>query len=397
MAGTNIKPTVLWVLQANQISPLIVNFLTLIKKNLTDIHIQVMIPGMHPELAKITKKLNPKIFTATKEQMHSSYEAFCNKRNLVQDLEFSNGLKVWRTLVLDDFAEGTVSETKLKFPNIENVKAIILQMPSHLGSSREEEYIFYAWISLAQKVSLPISGYEMLPLDTRWTMLASLLDGIITTNNRSFEYLSLEHHGLKASIWKLPQYQGKVFSTGGSQLWENGLNVPYHYQKTLHIPKDKTILYIPHCIATSYEYKILLERLSAFGNHIHLMFSIGKDEVRGTHHHKDIVQTICATSLGSFYSYSFHDIESPVEMVMADAVIACCSCYITLIAKEMGMPCVIVDTYVSPNPSENPITVNTKKELKDHIEKIIARHNTTTELSHILQEMVSGKIKKIAP
>ncbi|MFH2060685.1 MAG: hypothetical protein ABIJ59_17515 [Pseudomonadota bacterium] len=397
MVENNIKPKVLWIIQENQLSAIIINFLSLLKKTLQNIDIQILIPELYPETNKMAKPLGPKKFKATKEKPHTSYHNFCMKRDLIKDLEFPGGLKVWRTLLLDDFHEGFISETKLQIPNISNVGAVVLQIPTPLGSSREEEHIFYAWIALAKKAALPIAGYELLPLDTRWTMLPSLLDGVITTNKRSYEYLTMEGHRIPGKVWQLPRYEGKVFSTGTSHIWDDGLNSAYYNRHVNDIPEEITIFYIPHNVTMNHEYKRLLEELSENGDNIHLMFAIGKDQIRGTHTHKDIIETTCFKTLPSFYSYSFHDFNTPWEMIIADAIVACCSCYSTLIAKEIGIPCIVKDAYVSPTASRALTTVNTDIEFRDYIKKTIIAHKSITGMSTVLQNMISGKIKKITP
>ncbi len=392
----NDKPTIIWILQDNQISSNIVDFLSLLKEGIDKINVEILIPSMDAETIEHAKPLNPKTFIAKKDKRSSSYEKFCIKRDLIHDLSFPDGLKVWRTLILDDFGEGHISETHLQLPVLENVSGILLQIPTPLGSATEEEYIFYAWVALAKRTDLPIIGYEMLPLDTKWTLLASMLDGVATSSQRSYDFLTLPRHGIKGQVFKLPRNESKAIRPGTANLWGMGLNAPYHYRYEYKISKKKTILFIPHNVAMSYEYKNLVEALSIFGQDLHLMFCVGQDQVRGTHTHVEIVKTVCHALLGNFHSYSFHDITKPWEMIMADAVVACSSCYSTLIAEESGIPSIILDPYVSPSALSNLTTVNTNAELQDQIKTTIKQHHEITDITDIIYAVVNGNIKKIS-
>ncbi len=395
MNDENAKPVVLWILQDNQLSPIIFEFLSLLKKGLGNMDLQILVPESDTSILETTKPLNPIPFKARKLNSPSSLENFQKKKDLIHDLEFSEGLKAWRTLILDDFGEGILSETALHCPPIKYVKLIILQIPTPLGSATQEEFIFYAWINLAKKNNVPIAGYELLPLNTRWTLLPSLLDAIITTNEKSFDHLSRKKHHIPGKIWTLPRYEGKVFSPGSSHLWTNGLQSVYHYRIGHKIPQEKTILFIPHNVAMSYEYRRLLEEIKEFANDIHLMFCIGKDQIRGTHSHQEIIETISHKTINSFYSYSFHDLVSPWEMILADAVLACATCYSTLVAEANGIPCIVMDSEISPAADGYLTIVNTYDDMRTNLKKIMATHNKQTDIVNILTDLVSGKIKKI--
>ncbi|MCD4722121.1 MAG: hypothetical protein K8S13_20000, partial [Desulfobacula sp.] len=255
MAANQTKPTILWVLQDNQVSPIIVDFLKLLKTGIDKIHIQLIAPERDEQILKMIQPLDPLTFKATRGNVPPSVENFQRKKDLIHDIEFSDGLEIWKALLLDDLGAGVMSEAALHLPRLSNIFGIILQIPTPLGSSTPEEVIFYEWVKLAHDNNIFIAGYELLPLYTRWTMIPSMLDGIITTNEQSFDYLSAKKQSIKGKVWKLPLYEGKVFSPGTSILWHNGIEVPYHYRAKHNIPKDKTILFIAHNVATSYEYR----------------------------------------------------------------------------------------------------------------------------------------------
>ncbi len=395
MNQEDTKPTVLWILQNNQVTPIILEFLKILKKGLGKINLQFMVPGSNQDVLEMVQVLEPTTFQAALKKNENYYENFSRKRNLLHDTEFTDGLKVWRALVLDDFGGGFLSETKLQLPPLKNVKAIILQIPTPLGSLVEEEMIFIAWVHLAHNNNIPIAGYELLPLDTKWTLIPSILDGIITNRVRSYEYLSDEKQKIKGKIWKLPRNEGKSLRPGTSNLWQNGLQAPYHYRIELDIPKEKSILFIPHNVAMSYEYRRLLEEIEEFGDQLHLMFCIGKDQVRGTHSHEEIIKTISSKTLENFHSYSFHDINCPWEMVMADALLACSHCFSTTLAENNGIPCYVMDDSVPPGVSGYLTVTNQYSGIRKLIQHVIDAHNQTTDIVNIIYELISGNISKI--
>ena len=249
MNNMNHKPTVIWVLQNNQISPIILDFLRLLKKGLGKINVQFLVPKGDTEAVKLTRPLHSMTFNSSRRVSERSFENFSRKRDLIHDAQFPDGLKYWQTLILDDLGEGLIMETVLGLPPLTNVKGIIIQIPTPLGSATKEEFIFNAWIRIAHENKVFIAGYELLPLYTRWTMIPSMLDGIITTNELSYDFLSDPKQKINGKIWKLPLNEGKVFSPGTSVLWRNGLEAPYHYRIKHKIPIQNIVLYFQLSIA----------------------------------------------------------------------------------------------------------------------------------------------------
>lgn len=395
MTQNQIKPTILWVLQDNQVSPMIVDFLKILKEGIGKINVQVVVPKQDTKITELVKPLDPKIFQATRTAFSSTVEAFQNKRDLISDLEFTEGLEVWKALVMDDLGAGVKTEASLHLPHLPDVVGIILQIPTPLGSAAPEEIIFYEWIKLAQDHNLFIAGYELLPLYTRWTLLPAMLDGIITTSELTYDYLTDNRSDIKGKVWKLPRNESKVFSPGVNSLWHNGLRSPYQNRMEYNIPKDKTILYIAHNVATSYEYRRLLEEISVFGKDIHLMFSYGKDQIRGTHSHKEVISTISHGTLELFHSHSFHDLSQPWEMTIADAALAVSHCYSILVAENSGIPCIIMDPMVPEAIAGNLTIVNSHEKIKNHVANIIEKHKKITDITEIIYQIATGKVSKI--
>lgn len=396
MMTKKTKPTLLWVLQDNQVSPIIIDFLKLLKTGIGNINVQFIAPARDTELLEMIKSLDPLTFQASRKIIPTSAENFQKKRDLIPDIKFSGGLEIWKTLIMDDLGGGIITDTSLHLPHLSNITGVILQIPTPLGSSSPEEIIFYEWVKLAHDNNVFIAGYELLPLHTRWTLAPSMLDGIITTNEFSFDYLNSDKLDIKGKVWKLPRYEGKVFSPGTSILWRNGLQTPYHYRTKHNIPKDKTILFIPHNVAMSYEYRRLIEEIAVFAKDIHLMFCIGKDQVRGTHTHEQVIKTISGETLDKFQSYSFHDLSSPWEMIMADAVLATASCYSTIVAEANGIPCIVLDNMVPAKTYGNLTLVNSYAQVRDSLTAIMNVHKKTTDITDIIYEIATGKNQKIS-
>lgn len=395
MDQSNNKPSIVWVIQDNQISPIILDFLQLLKKGLGKIDIHFLVPEGDDDALKMLAPLDPLVFKYTRRISERSYENFCHKRDAIHEGQFPEGLKYWQTLVLDDLGEGLIMEHLLEIPPLTNVRAIFMQIPTPLGSATKEEFVASAWIRLAYKNNVFIAGYELLPLYTRWTLIPSILDGVITTNELSYQHLTDPAQKISGKIWKLPPNEGKVFSPGTSVLWRNGLEAPYHYRVKFGIPRNNLILYIAHNVAMSYEFKKLIESIKSFGKQIHLMFSIGKDQIRGTHTHEEIIRTICGEHLKEFGSYSFHDLNSPWEMTMADAVLACSHCYCTNVAESNGIQCLVLDEAVPEIEKGYIKIVNTYSQMNDEIAKLIDLKLKTTDITNIIFDIINNEVKKL--
>ena len=143
-----------------------------------------------------------------------------------------------------------------------------------------------------------------------------------------------------------------------------------------------------------YEYRRLLEEIAVFGEHIHLQFSVGKDQVRGTKSHEEIIQLTCGKVLGRFRSYSFHDLNLPWEMVGAAAVLACSACYSTTVAEANGIPCYIFDDYVKPAHYQNLHIVNTYEQIRNFVKAEIDNHEHITDIMHIIYDIANARFPK---
>jgi len=383
------KPVIYWILQDNQVTPFIVDFLTLLKQRVHEFaEIKYLIAAHNTEALKTSKKLKPVPYHMTSSTCTDSYEGFCKKRDLIGDHEFSDGLSLWRTLLLDDLGSGNLFRADLHMKEKENIHGIILQIPTPLGSSVSEERTFYSWVYTAKQSNIPIFGYELLPLDTRWTLAPSLLQGVIASTQDSFKHLSDKDTGMNNKLWLIPRYEGRFFSPSCTPLWRNGLGTAYKYQKELKIPMDRTIIYIPHNVAMTYEYKKLVSFLKPFEKKIHIMFCIGKDQIRGTHKHDEIIKIVCKNDLKTI-SHSFHDLNSPWEITMADCVAGCASCYTSSISAANNIPTIIYDPMVKPNKNNFKKSVSTIADFTSFIDKIILTHNNKTEFAKIIFQIIN--------
>ena len=390
MENNPSKPRILWVIQDNQVTPHIADFLKFFKAGIGKVDIQLMIAEKDQHALEMLSPVSPRYYKVTRHDQGNTYDNFMRKKELIQDVRFIDGPPVWQVLLLDDLGAGNVARTVIHTEPDPATRAIVLQIPTPLGSTVEEELIFQAWVRWAHAHRIFIVGYELLSLYTRWTMLPSILDGIITANQRSYDYLTRPEAGIKGKVWNLPPYESNVFSVGTSNLWRNGLQVPYHYRMKYSLSPETTVLYIPHNVAMSYEYRKLVEVLLDYAPRLHLMFSIGKDQVRGTHNHEQIIRTISGTDLDRFQSCSFHDLNAPWEMVMADAVVACSECYSSLTAQANGIPSIVFDPLVPETREPNLIFTNSTRALKHHLEAVLSRKEKTTDLTSILFEILNG-------
>jgi len=136
-------------------------------------------------------------------------------------------------------------------------------------------------------------------------------------------------------------------------------------------------------VAMIYEYQKILQTLEPFGDKLHLMFSIGKDQERGSYSQNEMIEIIYKTELKQFASYSFHDVNSLWEMLMADAVVAGSACFSTEIA-EKDIPCIIFDPKVAPMIRGHKKRVDTQKKLRDLIKEEIRNHQYKIDFADIL-------------
>jgi hypothetical protein len=391
-------PQIAWILQPNQVTPLIIDFLDLIRLRLKQVvDICFLVPDHHPDILKNTEKLNPLPFQTAVASKENSLEGFRLKRDLLGDAPFSDGLLFWRTLLLDDLGSGNLLRTHVHLPPDKNFAAIFFQIPTPLGSSEMEERIFYALLLHSRQHHIPAIGYELLPLDTRWTLIPSMLDGIITLTKDSYDCLTHPRAALKNRIWLLPEHESRYFSPTASHFWRNALGCAYHHQNTLKLPPERTVLYIPHNVAMNHEYRDLVSHLLPFAGRLHLMFSVGKDQVRGLYSHQEIIELISRDTLDQFASYSFHDMNAPYEMTMADAVVACSACYITGISTLNCIPTIIFDETIPPGSRGFKKTICIPSDLHDEIRAIIDNHEKITELGRIILEVLHARQKDRQP
>ena len=382
------KPLVYWVLQDNQVTSNLIDFFQLIQTRVKEfLTLKFLVPETSTKTLEQVSKLNPVVFGVAYSQEQNTHEGYCRKKEQLGDHAFSDGLKFWQALLLDDLGGGNLLRTHFKLPNEKNVAGIVVQLPTPLGSSANEEKIFYTWVHLAKMKNVPVVGYELLSLVSRWTLAPSLMDGLITTRKASWDYLNSPDADLGTRIWRIPRFEGHFFSPATHPLWRKSMGLRY---QSHNIPKGRTILYIPHNVAMTSEYKNLLRHLAPMGENLHLMFSYGEGQVRGTHTHQQTIEIICRNEL-SYFSFSFHDMNQPTEITMADALVCCADCYSAEVASAIGVPTIIFDPMVPENSEGYKVWIKTTKALTRQVRQMIFRHNEETELSYILIDMTKRK------
>jgi len=379
----NMKKQIIWIIQSNQITPAIKEFLELFQyriQNQSDL--VFMVPDSSQDTIKTLGPLSPRPLKINTRTATQSYQAYTAQRSLLEGGEFTEGLSFSDVLLLDDLAGGNVQQTFIEMNDTSNIGCVLLQIPTPLGSSAAEEKIFSAVIHWASQQKIPVIGYELLPLDTCWTLAPSLPDGIVTRDADSFTRLKnqLPHD----NIWQLPRYEGSIFSPAATSFNIQGAKAAYHYINHLSIPPDRTILYIPHNVAMIHEYHVLLDHLRPFGKKLHLMFTTGSDQTRGGHAHHELIETVYKNTLAEFASYSFHKTNYTWEIFMADCVLSCASCLYTMMAAEKNIPYAIFDPAIPETDVFQKTIINSKTGLLDHIEKIIQTHTHQVDLGTIL-------------
>jgi len=376
-----MKMKIIWLIQPNQTTPIIIDYLKTLKTRLEN-HIDLLfwVPDTFGKIEPI-EILNPLIFKTATRTATNSYQAYLSKRESLANKRFTQGLSIADALLLDDLGGGNARQTTLEIDIPEDTCGLILQVPTPLGSSDMEERIFHSAILWAKENKTPAIGYELLPLDTKWTLAPSLPDGLITRQEESFDHLKrqLTHK----NVWLLPLYESAIFSSVSTSFHLNGAKACYHYKNQYSISSDTTIFYLPHNVAMIYEYQKIIKLLSAIGDRLHLMFSIGKDQIRGVHSQKEMIELVYKKELIHFASYSFHDTNAHWEMMMADAVIAGSACFNSGIA-EKELPCIIFDPTLPRSTRGNKKRINTKDTFLKEIQKIIVSHQDKREFADIL-------------
>lgn len=377
-----MKEKIIWLIQSNQITPIIAEFLQTLQKRMENyIDLVFMAPETSSDILANIKSLKPASFKTTTRTAVSSYPAYLSKREALGNKTFTEGLSFADTLLLDDLGAGNAQETLLGLNPPPGTCGLILQIPTPLGSSEMEEKIFHAAILWARQNRIPAIGYELLPLDTRWTLAPSLPDGIITRHHESYSHLKnqLNHQNIRL----LPIYEAAIFSSVSTSFTLSGVKACYHYKNIFSIPSTRTVLYLPHNVAMVHEYQDLIKTLQPLGDKLHLMFSIGKDQGRGPYSQKETIEIVYEKELKQFASHSFHEANHLWEMMMADAVVACSACFSTEVA-EKDIPCIIFDPKVSPMIRGHKKRVSTREELLDSIKREIEGHHYKMEFADIL-------------
>ncbi len=384
-----MRKTIIWIIQSNQITPVIAEYLATLRMRVEQfIDLQFFVPDDSESIVEKIRMLDPVVFPTSTQTANSPREAFSAKRFELAAGTFGEGLSFADVLLLDDLGGGQAARTLLNIQKPGNLCGIILQIPSPLGSSDMEERIFHAAILWARQNGIPSIGYELLPLDIRWTLAASLPDGVITRHGSSYEFLKsrLPHE----NIWSIPWYEGGIFTSNSEKFHIHGVKASYHYRNLYQVHPGLTVLYLPHNVAMVYEYRKLLEILAPLGKKLHLMFSIGKDQVRGSYSHQEMIETTCGKELSGFASFSFHGMESPWEMLMADAVVACSGCFHTQIAHG-NIPAIIFDSHVPPMSREDICRVDEPDDLLSRVEALINEGKHTHEMADILMLLTTLK------
>ena len=173
----------------------------------------------------------------------------------------------------------------------------------------------------------------------------------------------------------------------------NGVKASYHYRTTHKIPENRTLLFLPHNVAMIHEYQELLRVIAPMGKELHLMFNYGEDQIRGAHTHKEMVEIIYKNELDQFASYSFHNMDSPWEMLMADSLVAASACFQTNIAQEKNIPTIIFDPMLPPMTHGFKQRVNSPEQLQKIIGEVIALKANKTELGTIFMQLAGSPPK----
>lgn len=378
-----MKPaqTILWLIQSNQVTPTIVSFLKTLQTRMERyVDLVFMVPDSSADILSKISVLNPRSFPVTTRTAADSFQAYTAKREALEPACFADGLSIADTLLLDDLGGGNVRQALFALSPEKNTRGLILQIPTPLGSSDTEEKVYHAAILWAKEKKIPAIGYELLPLDTRWTLAPSLPDGVITRYPESCDHLKgqLAHN----NVWLLPGYEASIFSSISDKFNLNGARASYHFRNKLAIPGNRTVLFIPHNVAMIHEYRDMIRVLTSLGPHLHLMFGIGTDQIRGAYSQEDSITLIYQKELACFASHSFHDLSHPWEMMMADALVACAACFNTQIA-ERELPCMIYDPRLPPMTRGNKKRISSEKQLTDEIRKIMDLQKSKAELADI--------------
>lgn len=384
------RKKIYWLLQDNQVTPTILEYLVLLKTRMERlIELSFIVPETSRSTLENLKPLNPSVFKIENRSAVKNYEAYKAKKQILGENQFSQGLRVSDALLLDDLGGGNAIQTSVRIPQDETAAAVILQIPTPLGSSETEERIYHSTINWATGNDLPSIGYELLPLDTRWTLAPSLPDGVITRTRESYNHMTqtLDHQ----NIWRLPLYEASIFTSVSTNFNLNGAKAAYHNRTTHQIPEKRTVVFLPHNVAMIYEYQELIRMMAPFAGDIHLMISYGKDQNRGAYTQEQMVELIYKKELAQFASYSFHDMNAPWEMLLADVLCACSACFQTDIAQDKGIQCLIYDPMLPPATNGFKLRHNTSDTFQKALKAIIEEKKQKTEFGSVFMQLCGGK------
>ncbi len=383
------KPVVYWVLMEDQISNFMVDFLKFIKTQVRNVSLKFLVISSDTKTIQMASALSPSTFELTFRKDQPSLQNFIKKRDALGDLKYTEGLEVWRALLLDDLAGPTIVSPILKIPEGKRISGIVIQIPSPVGSTPIIERTFQAFSMYGCKNNIPVLGLEFFPLNTQWTLAPKLTDGIIAIRESSYDHLSRTIGNTDNSdhIWLLPRYEASLLFVDCPPFWRNALDTIPAFYRQHGISPEKTVLYIPHNVAMIHEYHTLLKKISTMGADLHLMFAIGFDQARGTYTHREIVENVYAKELKTIGSYSFHDINDVIKIAMADAVVSLCASGSTAFASTYGIPSVILNDRATAGVFGTEKCVKTFEELEEALRQFIKKHRKIKRLEDILSQL----------
>jgi hypothetical protein len=364
-------PKIYWILLENQVTPYMVDFLKLTRERLTDVSLEFKVLAGDKGAAGTAASLHPSPFKIG-FRTDLTPQNLIRKRDDLGSTALSEGLPLWRVLLIDDLGGGAIVEPGSDLVVDDAVQCIVIQIPSPVGSTANLERLFQALCVLAHKKKIPIIGVEFFPLNVPWMLAPSLVDGIITLRESSYDHLMKGLSREAQDIWLLPRHEASLL-----------------FRDSHKIPDERNVFYIPHTVPLIHEYKTILEGLAGVAGNSHLMFSVGEDQARGTYTHREIVEKVYADELARFESYSFHDINALVEITMADAVIAACANGTTAFSITYGIPTLIMDEDLEPACYGTEWLVNSREGMETAVKRIMACHRKTRGLAHILSDVLS--------
>lgn len=99
--------TAFWLVQSNQVTPTIYDFLKLFQIRMNElIDISFIIPDTSPDIPNKIKELNPTLFKVANRTATKSHQGYLAKQEILSNQEFSSGLTFTDTLLLDDLGGG---------------------------------------------------------------------------------------------------------------------------------------------------------------------------------------------------------------------------------------------------------------------------------------------------